>query len=211
MDNTAGDTKKVAAATAPVRLAAAPVAAATPAPAPVAEKVDPAKTKDVVKSEDDEETIKTGNKVEPVILLPGEGKGPKAGEGSFGVFGEIAGAIGRFVTGTGNAPAKTPATETGTRDQRQRGRHRRLAGTATNNTSAPSIKEGADAFRSGLRRRQPGGLRFLRLMPTLPHSEKPRMVMCGAPGDPRSARWSNAPITPTPWTSTFTSGGSRIV
>ena len=42
-------------------------------------------------------------------------------------------------------------------------------------------------------------LRFLRLTPTLPHSEKPRTRTHGAPGEPSpSTLWSKEPITPTP-------------
>lgn len=102
VESTAGDTKKVAAVTAPV----------APAPEPV--KSTSSVKEKAADEEEAADAVKDGNKVEPVILLPGEGKGPKAGEGGFGVFGEIAGAIGRFVTGTGSAPATTPTTDTET-------------------------------------------------------------------------------------------------
>lgn len=60
-------------------------------------------------------------------------------------------------------------------------------------------------------RSQPA-LRFLRFTATFPHSEKPRTFTRGAPGRPCSvSRWSNVPITPWPRSSTFTSGGTRIV
>ena len=60
--------------------------------------------------------------------------------------------------------------------------------------------------------RRSAARRFLRLIPTLPHSEKPLIVTIGAPGaPPSSTSRSNPPITPMPLIVTLTSGGSRMV
>jgi hypothetical protein len=98
-----------------------------PAPAtPVVVKDDPTPVKDedpvvkpVVKDNtkdagdnDVTDDIKNGNKVEvdPILLLGANGRGPKPGEGSWGVFGQVADAIGNAVKGAvtpKKAPAKT--------------------------------------------------------------------------------------------------------
>jgi hypothetical protein len=98
-------TKKVA----PVTAAATAAIAADPAPAVV-------KTKDKSDGADDvTDAMKDGNKVEvDPIIIPVGGKGAaKPGEGGFGIFGEIAGAIGRFITGTPAPASTTTGTETG--------------------------------------------------------------------------------------------------
>ena len=50
----------------------------------------------------------------------------------------------------------------------------------------PGERRGSSRTSDG--ERAQSALRFLRLTPTLPHSEKPRMVTCGAPGEPWSPR-----------------------
>jgi hypothetical protein len=122
VDTSSVGTTAVAKKSAPVVTAPAstpPVTAAAPvsAPAPVAADPTPAVVKTKEKSggaDDVTGAITSGNKVvvDPIII-PGTGNGAaKPGEGGFGVFGEVAGAIGRFLTGT-PAPAST-TTGTGT-------------------------------------------------------------------------------------------------
>ncbi|MDT5194668.1 MAG: hypothetical protein QOH20_1422, partial [Mycobacterium sp.] len=101
-------TKKSAPVTAAPAVATAAIAA-DPAPAVV-------KTKDKSDGADDvTDAMKDGNKVEvDPIIIPVGGKGAaKPGEGGFGIFGEIAGAIGRFITGTPAPASTTTGTETG--------------------------------------------------------------------------------------------------
>jgi hypothetical protein len=96
------------------------VAAPAAAVAPVVAAADPAPA--VVKTgeksggaEDVTDAVKDGNKVEvDPIIIPVGGKGAaKPGEGGFGIFGEVAGAIGRFITGTPAPATTTGGTETG--------------------------------------------------------------------------------------------------
>ena len=73
--------------------------------------------KDDPKDADDNDVtdaMKDGNKVEvdPILLVGANGRGPKAGEGSWGVFGQVADAIGKAVSGA-VAPKKTPAKTEG--------------------------------------------------------------------------------------------------
>ena len=100
----------------------------TPAPAtpvvvkdPVVKDQDPV-VKPVVnddpKGTDDNDVtdaMKDGNKVEvdPILLVGANGRGPKAGEGSWGVFGQVADAIGKAVTGAVAPPKKAPAKTEG--------------------------------------------------------------------------------------------------
>jgi hypothetical protein len=98
-----------------------PAAPVAPVSAPEPVKADPTpavvKTDKTDKKDDANEIMKNGgdftkNDDDPIIL-PGEGKGPKDGEGSWGIFGAVAGAVGNFITGGGGtpAPATTPSTE----------------------------------------------------------------------------------------------------
>ena len=79
----------------------APVAA--PAPEPIAKPTSKIREKSA-EEEAEAEKLKSGNKaeVEPIILT---GDGPKSGEGSWGVFGDIANSIGQALNGGGAAPA----------------------------------------------------------------------------------------------------------
>lgn len=79
----------------------APVAA--PAPEPVAKPTSKIREKSA-EEEAEAEKLKSGNKaeVEPIIIT---GDGPKSGEGSWGVFGDIANSIGQALNGGGAAPA----------------------------------------------------------------------------------------------------------
>jgi hypothetical protein len=99
---------------------ASPPPAGTSAPvAPVVVKDEDPVVKPVVKdttkdSNDVTDDIVNGNKVEvdPILLVGANGRGPKAGEGSWGVFGQVADAIGKAVSGA-VAPKKTPAKTEG--------------------------------------------------------------------------------------------------
>jgi hypothetical protein len=112
VDKTPVDKTLVVKKSDPVTAAPAVVTAAVaadPAPAVV-------KTKDKADGADDvTDAMKDGNKVEvDPIIIPVGGKGAaKPGEGGFGIFGEIAGAIGRFITGTPAPASTTTGTETG--------------------------------------------------------------------------------------------------
>jgi hypothetical protein len=104
--------KKAAPVAAP---AAAPVAAAAPAVAPPAVK--PKFNAKISEKETDDanEIMKNGgdfskNGDDPIIIEGGGG--PKPGEGSWGVFGAVAGAIGNFISGGAAAPA-APAAPAG--------------------------------------------------------------------------------------------------
>ena len=90
---------------------------------PVVKDEDPV-VKPVVKddtkdSNDVTEAMKNGNKVEvdPILLVGANGRGPKPGEGSWGVFGQVADAIGKAVSGA-VAPKKTPAKSEGASSRR---------------------------------------------------------------------------------------------
>lgn len=87
----------------------APVAA--PAPEPVAKPTSKIREKSA-EEEAEAEKLKSGNKaeVEPIILT---GDGPKSGEGSWGVFGDIANSIGQALNGGGAAPAGGATGDTG--------------------------------------------------------------------------------------------------
>jgi hypothetical protein len=114
--------KKVKLATEPVQAvqpvaAAAPVAPAVASPPPVQASAPAAPV--VVKTVDEDDTedsndvtdaMKTGNKVvvDPILITGANGRGPKAGEGSWGVFGQVADAIGKTIAG-----ASAPKTSTG--------------------------------------------------------------------------------------------------
>jgi hypothetical protein len=108
--------------------ASSPPPAVTPAPAtpvvvndPVVKDQDPVVkpvVKDDPKGTDDNDVtdaMKDGNKVEvdPILLVGANGRGPKAGEGSWGVFGQVADAIGKAVTGAVAPPKKAPAKTEG--------------------------------------------------------------------------------------------------
>jgi hypothetical protein len=110
VDTTPVDTTPAAKKSDPV--VAAPAAAAAPVDST------PAVVKTGEKSggaEDVTDAVKEGNKVEvDPIIIPVGGKGAaKPGEGGFGIFGEVAGAIGRFITGTPAPATTTGGTETG--------------------------------------------------------------------------------------------------
>jgi hypothetical protein len=114
--------KKAKIATEPVQavqpaVAAAPVAPAVASPPPVQAPAPAAPV--VVKTVDEDDTedsndvtdaMKTGNKVvvDPILITGANGRGPKAGEGSWGVFGQVADAIGKTIAG-----ASAPKTSTG--------------------------------------------------------------------------------------------------
>jgi hypothetical protein len=91
-----------------------------PVAAKPASKDDPKDAKDPKGTDDNDVTdaMKNGNKVEvdPLLLLGPNGRGPKAGEGSWGVFGQVADAIGKAVAGAvgpASAPAKTEGAGAG--------------------------------------------------------------------------------------------------
>jgi hypothetical protein len=110
--------KKAKLATEPVQaVAAAPAAPAVASP-PSVQTPAPA-TPVVVKTVDEDDTegsndvtdaMKTGNKVvvAPILITGANGRGPKPGEGSWGVFGQVADAIGKTIAG-----ASAPKTSTG--------------------------------------------------------------------------------------------------
>ena len=76
----------------------APEPVAAPEPAPT-KPTSSTKVKD--EAEDEEaDTLKSGNKFEPEIIIPGGGGGGKPGEGTWGIFGDIAQAV---VNGIANA------------------------------------------------------------------------------------------------------------
>jgi hypothetical protein len=100
-------------AAAPVQAEApAPAAEAVSAPAPApaaAPATAPAESTSSVKEEaageEAEDTgVKDGNKVEPEIIIPGGG-GSKNGSGSWGIFGDVAQAVVKHITGGTKAPA----------------------------------------------------------------------------------------------------------
>lgn len=102
-----------AAAPAPVSTPAAdPAPAADPDPAPVKST---SSVKEKSGATDATEAMKGGNKVEvDPIILPGGKSG--SGGGSWGIFGQIADAIGKGISGAGaaspNGPAKSPSGST---------------------------------------------------------------------------------------------------
>ena len=106
------------AAAAPVAPAVAsppPVQASAPAAPVVVKTVDEDDTED---SNDVTDAMKTGNKVvvDPILITGANGRGPKPGEGSWGVFGQVADAIGKAVAGAvgpASAPAKTEGAGAG--------------------------------------------------------------------------------------------------
>ena len=153
-------------------------------------------------SVDDTANLKDGNKFtpDPILLQNGRGGGGPTDE-PFQRWKDFGNKLG---LGGGGAPAPSAPTGGGAPAAGDR-RHRSRQLEPTSRASALSEMEGADA-------RCQEALRFLRLTPTLPHSEKPRIRTHGAPGDPSPLTlWSNVPITPTPLRSTFTSGGTRMV
>ena len=102
------------------KAAAAPVQAEAPAPAAEAVSAPataPAESTSSVKEEaageEAEDTgVKDGNKVEPEIIIPGGG-GSKNGSGSWGIFGDVAQAVVKHITGGTKAPAAGGGGTTG--------------------------------------------------------------------------------------------------
>jgi hypothetical protein len=101
--------------------AAAPAAdpVSAPAPAPAAAPAPAESTSSVKKEAAAEEAegtgVKDGNKVEPEIIIPGGGGG-KNGSGSWGIFGDVAQAVVKHITGGTKAPAAGGGTTGGTTD-----------------------------------------------------------------------------------------------
>jgi hypothetical protein len=96
---------------------AAPVEAAPEAaPAPAPESTSVVKEKEASSEEDTATNVKTGNKVEPVIILPGGANSGKKGGGAWGWNG-LADRVNGFVKGvkgaTGGAPAASDPGKTG--------------------------------------------------------------------------------------------------
>jgi hypothetical protein len=88
----------------------APAPAAAPATAP-AEST--SSVKEEAAGEEAEDTgVKDGNKVEPEIIIPGGG-GAKNGSGSWGIFGDVAQAVVKHITGGTKAPAAGSGGTTG--------------------------------------------------------------------------------------------------
>jgi hypothetical protein len=102
--------KDSAPAAAPAAAEAAPAAAADPAAAPAEAPKFTAKVKEKAAEEVD---TTDGNKAEPVIIV-GAG-GPKSGSGSWGIFGQVADAVGQAISGavsggaTAGSPSSTPS------------------------------------------------------------------------------------------------------
>ena len=95
---------------------AAPVAPVVASPPQTPDPVKPVvvKTEEVPKANDVTDAMKNGNKVEvDPVLLEGAHGGTRPGEGSWGVFGQVADAIGKAVTGA-VAPKKSSTGSTGT-------------------------------------------------------------------------------------------------
>jgi hypothetical protein len=94
--------------------AAEPVSAPAPAAAPATAPAESTSSvKEEAAGEEAEDTgVKDGNKVEPEIIIPGGG-GAKNGSGSWGIFGDVAQAVVKHITGGTKAPAAGSGGTTG--------------------------------------------------------------------------------------------------